>query len=236
MIGVQAYQVDNGSEIHFEVQTANAYPAAVLKDYLGPLRRSAGQVSPLMRLYRFNRWIHEETQRRIDAMRRQDVGSAAEEMSPREFEEAVAASLRRQGFRRGGGNVGGPGDQGTGCRGIDPRGHRFIAQCKRYSRGSRVSSATVQLFVGMVGHHRATRGLYVTTSSYTADAASLAAANDIELYDADNLDEFFYDGSLLPEPSPKLASLLESEIRAELLDGIYEGRIMSVRAPPSLSL
>lgn len=95
-------------------------------------------------------------------------------MSPAGFEFAVADLFRARGYddmRR----VGGSGDLGVDLVGRDPDGLSVIVQCKRYGRDKRVGSPAIQGFIGMAVHHRAERGLVVTTSSYTEPAIRLAA-------------------------------------------------------------
>lgn len=108
-------------------------------------------------------------------------------LTPTEFEEAVAHVLTRVGYRdlR---RVGGAGDLGADLVGRDRAGRSVIVQCKRYAPGSRVGSPAVQLFIGMQAtHHRAERGLFVTTSGFTAPAVDLASQHGITLIDGAEL-------------------------------------------------
>jgi len=51
-----------------------------------------------------------------------------------------------------------------------------VVQCKRYAPGHAVGSPAIQQFIGMVAvHHRAALGLFVTTSTYTQPARTLAS-------------------------------------------------------------
>lgn len=95
-------------------------------------------------------------------------------LSPAEFEFAVADLFRARGYddiHR----VGGAGDLGVDLIGRDREGCLVIVQCKRYGRENRVGSPAIQSFIGMAVHHRAERGVVVTTSSYTLPATRLAA-------------------------------------------------------------
>jgi restriction system protein len=98
-----------------------------------------------------------------------------------EFEEAVAQALRDHGY----GHVrcrGGPGDLGVDITCVDPNGERLAIQCKRYASGNLVGSRELQLFIGMIHtEHDVDRGLYVTTSGFTAPARDLAARHGIRL-------------------------------------------------------
>lgn len=95
-------------------------------------------------------------------------------LSPTAFELAVAELLRALGYRR----VTHTGGSGDLCADLTCRtrgGHLVVVQCKRYGETKRVGSAEIQQFLGMMTiHHRAQRGLYVTTSGYTRQALALA--------------------------------------------------------------
>lgn len=94
-------------------------------------------------------------------------------LSPADFELAIGELFRALGYqclRR----VGGAGDLGVDLIGCDPHGRPVIVQCKRYGFTNRVGSPAIQTFLGMVVHHGAERGIFVTTSGYTAPAIALA--------------------------------------------------------------
>lgn len=103
------------------------------------------------------------------------------EAAPEFFEHYVASLLRQVGLTRvlvrGGG-----GDRGIDVVGYD-KGKKVAVQCKRYAAGRKVTSPEMQKFVGAVQIERATRGLYVTTSTFTAEAKSIAVKQDITLID-----------------------------------------------------
>jgi restriction endonuclease Mrr len=110
-------------------------------------------------------------------------------LSPAGFEVAVAALLRRIGYRRVL-VVGGAGDLAADivCRG--PADERVVVHCKRYAPGHPVGSPQLQAFVGMAFvHHRAARAVFVTTSSFTPPARHLARTHPIELIDGPRLVE-----------------------------------------------
>jgi restriction system protein len=107
--------------------------------------------------------------------------------SPTEFEEAVAAIMRRQGFR-GVRRTGGSGDLTADVVAHDRSGRTVVVQCKRYAPGKPVGSKELQTFIGMQRiHHEADYGLYVTTSTYTAPARSLAERHGVTLVDGAEL-------------------------------------------------
>lgn len=122
--------------------------------------------------------------------------------SPTEFEQAVAALLRRQGFGRIR-VTGGAGDLTADITARDPRGQSVVVQCKRYQPGRLIGSEELQTFIGMQRiHHQADRGLYVTTSTYTKPARDLARRHAIVLVDGD-----------------EFARLMVSHERARWVDG-----------------
>ena len=109
-------------------------------------------------------------------------------LSPADFEVAVGELFRSLGYERLR-RVGGAGDLGVDLVGCDPDGRPVIVQCKRYGVGNRVGSPAIQSFLGMVVHHGAERGIFVTTSGYTAPAINLAknAAVPIILIDGSEI-------------------------------------------------
>lgn len=104
-------------------------------------------------------------------------------LSPAEFETAVARMMRRSGFRDVS-VVGGAGDLAADIVARSRDGGHVVVQCKRKAPGHRVGSAEMQMFIGMAHvHHGAARGMYVTTSSFTAPAVELADEHEILLVD-----------------------------------------------------
>ena len=110
-------------------------------------------------------------------------------LTPGEFEDEVARLLERQGYRAVQ-RVGDTGDLGVDifcvdC--VDEVGNRIVVQCKRYAPDRLIGSPAIQSFFGMVAHHGAHRGLYVTTSAFTVPARTLAEQRDIDLTDGQEL-------------------------------------------------
>ncbi len=107
-------------------------------------------------------------------------------LSPSEFEAFTRELLASSGFSLR--LNGGPGDLGADLVGRDPKGRSTIVQCKRYDPGQKVGSQALQTFIGMRSiHHRADRGIVVTTSGFTSAAIELAKAHDIWLIDGGDL-------------------------------------------------
>lgn len=105
-------------------------------------------------------------------------------LTPGDFEVAIGELFRSLGYQRLR-RVGGAGDLGVDLEGYDPDGRAVIVQCKRYASQNRIGSPAIQSFLGMVVHHGAERGIFVTTSGYTELALTLArdAAVPITLID-----------------------------------------------------
>jgi restriction system protein len=104
-------------------------------------------------------------------------------LSPAQFEAAVGELLRGAGYRDVK-HVGRAGDLGADLRCRDRQGRSVVVQCKRHAPGIRVGSAEVQAFIGMVTvHHQAERGIFVTTSAFTAPARRLAETHAVTLID-----------------------------------------------------
>lgn len=101
-------------------------------------------------------------------------------LSPAQFEALVADLLRHQGYR----DVhvtGGAGDLAADIVCRDADGARVVVQCKRY-RANAVTSPEMQTFIGMIYvHHHADYGLYVTTSTFTRAARTLAEQTGVSL-------------------------------------------------------
>jgi hypothetical protein len=94
-------------------------------------------------------------------------------LSPTEFERAVGAMLVTYGYSHVK-HTGGAGDLAADLICFDSDGNRIVVQCKRYAVNNLVGSREVQMFIGMAQvHHRATRGLFVTTSDFTQPARTL---------------------------------------------------------------
>lgn len=110
-------------------------------------------------------------------------------ISPKEFEVWVAGYFRAKGFRAVD-VVGGAGDLGVDIRCRDAQNRLVVIQCKRYQPTSKISSPDIQKFFGMMVHHNAGRGIFVTTSTYTRPARELALARNIELIEGAHFEHY----------------------------------------------
>jgi restriction system protein len=138
-----------------------------------------------------------------------------------EFEEAIAQSLRDHGYRHVS-RRGGPGDLGVDITCIDPNGERLAIQCKRYAPGNLVGSRELQLFIGMIHtEHDVDRGVYVTTSGFTAPARELALRHNIRLLDGYELAHTFgLDGPPIPSrQAPEKRVVVDGEEAIRTSDG-----------------
>ncbi|WP_432132888.1 restriction endonuclease [Streptomyces tendae] len=97
-----------------------------------------------------------------------------EELSPDEFEEAIADLCRRDGCTEVA-VVGGAGDLGADVLATAPDGRRVVIQCKRYADDNKVGSQDLQRFGGTCFTvHEADVAVLVTSSDFTAPAADYA--------------------------------------------------------------
>lgn len=105
------------------------------------------------------------------------------QLTPATFERLVAQLLTFQGYTQVT-VTGGSGDLCVDIKAISPQNQVVVVQCKRYNAKKKVSSKEVQQFIGMMHvQHRAERGLYITTSSYTSYAEVMQKNERIELID-----------------------------------------------------
>lgn len=116
--------------------------------------------------------------------------------TPAFFERLVIELLTKMGY--GGSraeaaqHLGGPGDGGVdGVIKLDPLGLDVVyIQAKKNGADNAVSRPTVQSFAGALDTHGATRGVFITTSYFTADAQACARdirTKQIVLIDGDRL-------------------------------------------------
>jgi restriction system protein len=107
-------------------------------------------------------------------------------LTPGKFEELVGMVMERLGYSQVK-VVGGSYDLCVDITAFGSNGEQIAVQCKRYT-SKNVSSDEMQKFIGMIYmHHRANKGMYFTTSSYTKDAQMLGKKNRIELIDGEQL-------------------------------------------------
>lgn len=101
------------------------------------------------------------------------------ESHPDFFEQAVVTLLLKMGYggaEQRGRRIGGSGDEGIdGIIDQDALGlDQVYVQAKRYKLGNNISRESIQAFVGALHGFGASRGVFITTSAFTAAAASYA--------------------------------------------------------------
>jgi restriction endonuclease Mrr len=109
-------------------------------------------------------------------------------LTPTQFELMIVELLRTYGFRHVR-HTGGGGDLAADITCQTPQGHWAVVQCKRYAPHHHVGSPEIQKFIGMVRvHHHAQVGIFVTTSTYTHPARTLAKQHHFMLLDGPYLE------------------------------------------------
>ena len=107
-------------------------------------------------------------------------------LSPQEFERAMATLLEDMGYRKVR-VTGGIGDLSRDIICENLTRQSVTVQCKRYS-DQKISSPEIQKFLGMkTVEHKAEKGIFITTSSFTEPAKELAKKHDIVLWDGNKL-------------------------------------------------
>ncbi|MGA2439071.1 MAG: restriction endonuclease [Acidobacteriaceae bacterium] len=119
------------------------------------------------------------------------------DLSGVEFESLISGLLTRMGFQA-------EMTRTTGDGGIDIIamldkpivGGRYLFQCKRFAPENLVGAPTVRDFYGAVTADRAVKGVFITTSSYTAQAREFAEKAGVELIDLVQLEKLFLEYGL----------------------------------------
>jgi restriction system protein len=88
------------------------------------------------------------------------------------FERLVGEACRRQGFLVE--EVGGSAPDGGVDLVLHRQGRKVLVQCKRW-RSAQVGVALVRAFFGVIVAEKAERGIFVTTGTFTHDAAEQAS-------------------------------------------------------------
>lgn len=105
------------------------------------------------------------------------------QLLPRKFEELIAELLARDGFevhltptsRDGGRDILAFHESALGR-------HLYLVECKRYAPSRPVDVGLVRTLYGVIEHERASSGIIVTTSSFTADAMKFRSRVEYRLH------------------------------------------------------
>lgn len=124
--------------------------------------------------------IMREAHRTISASLAQDLLDRIRGGSPEFFERLIVNLLLSMGFggsvSDAGRSLGGSGDGGVdGVIDQDPLGlDRVYIQAKRYAAGNNIGSGAIRDFFGSLDRHKASKGLFVTTSDFSPSAIDTA--------------------------------------------------------------
>ncbi|MFZ4604354.1 MAG: restriction endonuclease [Caulobacterales bacterium] len=132
--------------------------------------------------------------REIEDALRQTIIERIMSASPVFFERLVLDLLVAMGYGEpeGSRHLGAPGDGGVdGVINLDRLGlDKVYVQAKRYAEGNRVSRPDIQSFFGALEMYGTTRGVFVTTSSFSTEARNFASgvkSKNIVLIDGEQL-------------------------------------------------
>ncbi len=133
--------------------------------------------------------------RQIDASLAQELLERVRSAPPDFFERLIVNLLLGMGFggsvSEAGRALGRSGDDGVdGVIDQDPLGlDRVYIQAKRYTVGNKIGSGAIRDFFGSLDRHKASKGLFVTTSSFSPSAVETAEylSKRIVLIDGDQL-------------------------------------------------
>jgi Holliday junction resolvasome RuvABC ATP-dependent DNA helicase subunit len=118
-------------------------------------------------------------------------------LSGQEFEVMIKALLLEMGFEAELTEVTGDGGIDIIAKLDEPFvGGRYLLQCKRYSENNLVGAPEVRDFYGAVMADRAMKGIFITTSDFTAQAREFAAQSGIELVNFPKLKQLFEENGL----------------------------------------
>jgi len=124
-------------------------------------------------------------------------------LSPEAFEGLIRDWLGSLGWRAV--TTSRTGDGGVDVKAVNPdpiAGGKVVVQCKRYAIGNAVGVSTVREFYGVITHEGATRGLLITTSSFTKDAAAFAEGKRLALLNGAHACQLLEEAGLLGVHEP----------------------------------
>ena len=140
--------------------------------------------------------IMRRAHKQIDAALAQDLLDRVRSAPPEFFERLIVNLLLSMGYGgsradKAGRTLGRSGDDGVdGVIDQDALGlDRVYIQAKRYAAGNNIGSGAIRDFFGSLDRHKATKGLFVTTSTFSLSAKETAEflSKRIVLLDGDQL-------------------------------------------------
>lgn len=139
----------------------------------------------------------EEARKELDANLKAEILDRVRPMPPADFEQLILQLLVRMNYGQGREELaqalGGSGDGGVdGVVNQDPLGlDRVYIQAKRYKEGNNIAPEAIRGFIGALHIKKASKGLFVTASSFSKQAREEATASSVHvvLIDGDRLAE-----------------------------------------------
>ena len=215
----QAGLIENTRRGHFALtprgeQTLASHPAHIDNAFLSQFdefkqfkeRARVSQSNPDVQAEREEKILHNQTETPDEIMRRahkQINAALAQELldrvraaAPEFFERLIVNLLISMGYGgsradKAGRTLGRSGDDGVdGVIDQDALGlDRVYIQAKRYAAGNNIGSGAIRDFFGSLDRHKASKGLFVTTSTFSPSAKETAEflSKRIVLIDGDQL-------------------------------------------------
>jgi HJR/Mrr/RecB family endonuclease len=106
------------------------------------------------------------------------------QMSPRQFENAIAQVFRELGYEVKQTPYSNDGGKDAV---VWKDGEKYLVECKRYEANNKIGRRDLQIFVAAMKEENAKAGYYVNTGRFASTAAAYAKENQIELYDRHRL-------------------------------------------------
>jgi restriction system protein len=135
----------------------------------------------------------EQARQELEANLTADLLDRVRQMDPSDFEELIILLLVKMGYGQGRQEMakalGGSGDGGVdGVVHQDPLGlDRVYIQAKRYKEGNTIGPGEINGFIGALNVKKASKGLFVTASSFTKQAREHVAVSSVHVVLIDGL-------------------------------------------------
>jgi hypothetical protein len=131
-------------------------------------------------------------------------------LDPREFENLVKTLLIKMGFKAATTKASGDGGVDIIATNEQPiLGGKYVIQCKRYSIGNNIGEPVIRELYGAMMHENASKGILITTSDFTRQAAIFAQNKAVELINGSSV-LCLLNKYLVPNAEPESPSLLNS--------------------------